>query len=158
MALTFVVRAYNRHESEFKVSTVALSNPTTTQGRSPSRAGNKTHLASRVEIDRFRRLLGDRFVFSGKDSAVLNGTLVVGGQTHAVRITRDQGDDDGASRGLNTGAIGGVDETLVVLTQLFADNNIGISIYSDLDDDGVNIEVMQMGPDSMQRQAIEAWR
>ena len=26
------------------------------------------------------------------------------------------------------------------------------------DVDGVNIEVMQMGPDSMQRQAIEAWR
>jgi hypothetical protein len=26
------------------------------------------------------------------------------------------------------------------------------------DIDGVNIEVMQMGPDSMQRQAIEAWR
>jgi 4-hydroxyphenylpyruvate dioxygenase-like putative hemolysin len=26
------------------------------------------------------------------------------------------------------------------------------------DADGVNIEVMQMGPDSMQRQAIEAWR
>jgi hypothetical protein len=42
-----------------------------------------------------------------------------------------------------------------------ADPTVGISkarVARITDVDGVNIEVMQMGPDSMQRQAIEAWR
>ena len=42
-----------------------------------------------------------------------------------------------------------------------ADPTAGVSkarVARITDVDGVNIEVMQMGPDSMQRQAIEAWR
>jgi catechol 2,3-dioxygenase-like lactoylglutathione lyase family enzyme len=42
-----------------------------------------------------------------------------------------------------------------------ADPTVGVSkaqVARITDPDGVPIEVMQMGPDSMQRQAIEAWR
>src|SRR5689334_1030806 len=42
-----------------------------------------------------------------------------------------------------------------------ADPTVGVSkarVARITDADGVNIEVMQMDPDSMQRQAIEAWR
>lgn len=42
-----------------------------------------------------------------------------------------------------------------------ADPTVGISkarVGRIADPDGVQIEVMQMGPDSMQRQAIDAWR
>ena len=42
-----------------------------------------------------------------------------------------------------------------------ADPTVGVSkaqVARITDRDGVPIEVMQMGPDSMQRQAIEAWR
>jgi catechol 2,3-dioxygenase-like lactoylglutathione lyase family enzyme len=42
-----------------------------------------------------------------------------------------------------------------------ADPTVGVSkaqVARITDVDGVNIEVMEMGPDSMQRQAIEAWR
>jgi catechol 2,3-dioxygenase-like lactoylglutathione lyase family enzyme len=42
-----------------------------------------------------------------------------------------------------------------------AEPTVGVSkarVARITDVDGVNIEVMQMGPDSMQRQAIDAWR
>src|SRR5690349_20494201 len=42
-----------------------------------------------------------------------------------------------------------------------AEPTVGVSkarVARVTDVDGVNIEVMQMGPDSMQRQAIDAWR
>jgi hypothetical protein len=92
-ALTFAVRAYNRRavESILPARTPApvLSSQTGTglQGRLNAK------LSLQPQADLLRRRIGQRFLISGREIALLTGTLVVKGETHAVQVTRQRNDE-----------------------------------------------------------------
>lgn len=94
----FAVRAFNRVASETILPEAVVIPSTNTapmlQGSLQPRVRYKTYLARNVEIDAFRRLLGSRFLVSGKDASILTGTLTADGQSFSVRIERMQTDQD----------------------------------------------------------------
>jgi hypothetical protein len=93
----FAVRAFNRDSSETALPESVVNLPAAaamTQASLQPKARYKTYLARNVEIDAFRRLLGSRFLVSGKDASILTGTLTANGQSFNVRIERLQTDQD----------------------------------------------------------------
>lgn len=93
MLLTAAIGAYHRRPS----ASGRLTNSSTvlSLGQSSGRSGRdlNSRLSLQPEADRFRRIIGKRFVESGRERSTLVGRLTVGPAQYQVRIVRTQEDD-----------------------------------------------------------------
>src|SRR5262249_19710900 len=63
-----------------------------------------SRLALQPEADRYRRLLGKRFLAPGREVAVMSGTITLGAERYTAHISRIQNDNgESLSIGLNDG-------------------------------------------------------
>ncbi len=87
------VRAYNHATPD----RVAVKRPSMSlplfQNVSQQRGRYFSRLSHQPEAERLRRSLGQRFLTSGRERAILIGTLTVGADQSPVRIVRTQSDD-----------------------------------------------------------------
>lgn len=91
--LAAAVRAYNHSTPEMVTGTKPSSVFSSPQIPTTMSAASQGRLQLQPEADRFRRRLGQRFVASGREKALMIGVLTIGSNAQPVSIIRTQGDD-----------------------------------------------------------------
>ncbi|MEK6289766.1 MAG: hypothetical protein AABO57_28975 [Acidobacteriota bacterium] len=105
--LAAAVRAYNRATlNAANVTRPSTALPLVQSGVAPRLGRLQTRLSSQPQADRLRHRLGQRFAGSGRERAILTGTLTMGADRYPVRIVRTQTEDgEDVQIALNGGAV-----------------------------------------------------